>query len=151
MDTSQATVSPDRNRLLSGGSGWRSVRDDHRPASTDGGVGSSGEEARRDLAMAHDAASLMQEVEGLRRRLATQPCIEQAKGVLVGVYGIDADTAFAVLVRWSQHTNTKLHLLAADLVAAAGELSGQPRGGLHRFLNRLPDCGLRPRFPGPSR
>jgi hypothetical protein len=143
-------VSPDHHRLLSGDSGWRSVRDDRRPAPADGGIESPGQQARPEPATAHEVASLMQEIDGLRRRLATQPCIEQAKGVLIGLYGIDADTAFAVLVRWSQHTNTKLHRLAADLVAAAAESSGQPCGGLHRFLNQLPDSGLSPRPTGRS-
>jgi hypothetical protein len=43
--------------------------------------------------------------------------IEQAKGMLMILYGIDADAAFAVL-RWrSQELNVKLHAVAAQLVA----------------------------------
>jgi hypothetical protein len=42
--------------------------------------------------------------------------IEQAKGMLMAVYGLDADAAFGIL-RWrSQDTNTKLHALAEQLV-----------------------------------
>ena len=43
--------------------------------------------------------------------------IEQAKGMLMLTYRIDADTAFQLLRRHSQNTNTKLHDLAAHLVS----------------------------------
>lgn len=42
--------------------------------------------------------------------------IEQAKGVLMVVYGISADRAFDILVWRSQETNTKLRMLASQLV-----------------------------------
>jgi hypothetical protein len=48
--------------------------------------------------------------------------IEQAKGILMLSYGIDADAAFEVLRRHSQTTNTKVHDLAAHLVAHATTL-----------------------------
>ena len=48
--------------------------------------------------------------------------IEQAKGMLMLTYRIDADTAFEVLRRHSQTTNTKVHDLAAHLVAHATAL-----------------------------
>ena len=51
---------------------------------------------------------LVTENENLRRKLQTLPVIEQAKGILMGRYGIPADDAFEMLRRWSQHTNTKL-------------------------------------------
>ena len=48
--------------------------------------------------------------------------IEQAKGMLMLVYRVDADTAFEVL-RWrSQETNVKLRLLAERLLADFGAL-----------------------------
>ncbi|OBF28294.1 transcription antitermination regulator [Mycobacterium sp. ACS1612] len=43
--------------------------------------------------------------------------IEQAKGALMVVYGVDADQAFAMLQWRSQQTNTKLRALAAQVVA----------------------------------
>ncbi len=43
--------------------------------------------------------------------------IEQAKGALMLTYRMDADAAFAWLLRRSQTTNTKLHDVAAALVA----------------------------------
>jgi hypothetical protein len=44
-------------------------------------------------------------LDGLERRLASQPLIEQSKGILMGHDGIDPDTAFALLRRWSSTTN----------------------------------------------
>ena len=149
MHTSHAAVSTDRHPQFPGNGGWRSVGDDRRPASTERG-GGLGEENRPERAVAQDVAALMHEIDGLRRRLGTQPTIEQAKGVLVATYGIDADTAFDVLVRWSQHTNTKLRLLAAGLVAAASDPSAEPGAGLHRFIGQLPGSGLTPPPPGRS-
>jgi hypothetical protein len=57
-----------------------------------------------------------QAYEAVQRSAETRAVIEQAKGILIGAYGIDADAAFALL-RWrSQHTNTRLRVLASDLV-----------------------------------
>ncbi|MBB2991667.1 hypothetical protein FHR72_003152 [Mycolicibacterium iranicum] len=43
--------------------------------------------------------------------------IEQAKGALMLVYGVDADQAFELLQWRSQQTNTKLRVLASRIVA----------------------------------
>ena len=43
--------------------------------------------------------------------------IDQAKGMLILVYGVDEEGAFEMLRRRSQSTNTKLRTLAAQLVA----------------------------------
>jgi AmiR/NasT family two-component response regulator len=102
------------------------------------------QESLAGVASVQELVELRQELEGLRRRLLTLPTIEQAKGVLIGFYAIDADAAFALLVRWSQHTNTKLHLLASDLVAAADNSSGHPHAQLRSFINQLPSAGRRP-------
>ncbi|WP_199253418.1 PAS and ANTAR domain-containing protein [Mycolicibacterium mengxianglii] len=54
---------------------------------------------------------------------STRACIEQAKGMLMVTYGIDADRAFDILVWRSQDTNTKVRELASQLVADfAGQL-----------------------------
>ena len=60
---------------------------------------------------------LVTENENLRRKLQTLPVIEQAKGILMGRYGILADDAFEILRRWSQDTNTKLHLVAQTVIS----------------------------------
>lgn len=62
----------------------------------------------------------------------SQQTIDQARGIVMGVYGLDADTALAILRRHSQHTNTRLRDLAAALVDAAPT----PPGSLRRELRR---------------
>ena len=50
--------------------------------------------------------------------------IEQAKGVLVQLYGVDADTAFAMLRAFSMHANMKIRDASTMLVeAASGDLT----------------------------
>ncbi|GAA4769013.1 ANTAR domain-containing protein [Actinomycetospora chibensis] len=56
-------------------------------------------------------------VENLEKALVRRDVIGQAKGILMNRYDVDADEAFARLRRASQHTNTKLHDVAAWLVA----------------------------------
>ncbi|MGW4094535.1 ANTAR domain-containing protein [Nocardia sp. NPDC004750] len=52
--------------------------------------------------------------------------IEQARGVLMFVYGITAEQAFGVL-RWcSMETNTKIHTLAHEIVTAVTAGQGAP-------------------------
>jgi hypothetical protein len=60
--------------------------------------------------------------------------IEQAKGVLMAVYGITADRAFDILVWRSQETNLKLRELASRFVAAisASHLSPESRSHVDR-------------------
>ncbi|MGH3634560.1 MAG: ANTAR domain-containing protein, partial [Mycobacterium sp.] len=54
--------------------------------------------------------------EALPHLVEARAVIEQAKGVLMAIYRVNADQAFGVL-RWrSQETNTKLRALAAQLV-----------------------------------
>jgi hypothetical protein len=55
----------------------------------------------------------------LRAHLASMPVIEQAKGILMARYQISADVAFALLQRWSSHTNIKLRDISRWLVDAA--------------------------------
>lgn len=50
--------------------------------------------------------------------------IEQAKGALMLVYGINAEQAFRVLTWRSQETNTKLRTLAQQLVAEVTAMGG---------------------------
>ncbi len=56
----------------------------------------------------------------LRKEIAVRAVIEQAKGALMLVYGLDAEAAFALLSWQSQHANIKLRELAERLVAAVG-------------------------------
>ena len=57
-------------------------------------------------------------VEHLQQALVSRGDIDQAKGVLMGAYGITADEAFARLVTESQQHNTKLREVARNLLAS---------------------------------
>ncbi|WP_367318952.1 ANTAR domain-containing protein [Streptomyces sp. HUAS ZL42] len=67
----------------------------------------------------HDGAAqgLRTEVVQLRRAMQTRPTIDLARGILMASFGLNAEEAWKVLVIASQHTNTKLHHLARQLVA----------------------------------
>ena len=68
-----------------------------------------------------DLGAVIAEVRNLRAQLQTLPVIEQAKGILIGRYQIEADAAFALLQRWSSHTNVKLREISRLVVEAAGQ------------------------------
>jgi hypothetical protein len=66
--------------------------------------------------------------------------IEQAKGVLVQLYSIDPDTAWAVLRAFSADSNRKVRDIAGLLVEAAGDNLTPTRGrspSPHVMLQRL--------------
>jgi len=73
------------------------------------GAGDAGAEAR-----IHE---LEETVDGLQKRLESQGPIEQAKGIIMAQTHCNADEAFEILRRASQRSNTKLRVLALDLVA----------------------------------
>lgn len=85
-----------------------------------------------------------QELHHLRVRLQSLPVIEQAKGLLIGLYGIDPDTAFELLRHWSSHTNTKLRLISERLVAAASHphAGETPHQALLRVIQQWPPADL---------
>ncbi|KRE53041.1 hypothetical protein ASG92_05615 [Arthrobacter sp. Soil736] len=62
---------------------------------------------------------------------ANKATIEQAKGILMGRLDVQANEAFTILAVRSQHTNTKLAAVAAELVDAAGQ--GKLRAALQRW------------------
>ncbi|MGW2913457.1 ANTAR domain-containing protein [Streptomyces asoensis] len=65
------------------------------------------------------------EVAQLRRAMRTRPVIDLARGILMASFGLGVHEAWRVLVLASQNTNTKLHHLAHELVAAVlGEAPG---------------------------
>ncbi|MFD4528280.1 STAS domain-containing protein [Streptomyces sp. NPDC058470] len=63
-----------------------------------------------------EAEELRVEVVQLKRAMLTRPVIDLARGVLMASFGLSPDDAWSVLVDVSQHTNTKLHQLAEELV-----------------------------------
>ncbi|EST28389.1 hypothetical protein N566_22830 [Streptomycetaceae bacterium MP113-05] len=74
----------------------------------------------------------------------SQESIDQARGIIMGVYGVGADAALALLRRHSQHTNTRLRDLAEALVEAAPSPPGSPRTDLRRRLESALYAGARP-------
>jgi hypothetical protein len=68
---------------------------------------------------ARESGGQADEVRGLRAALESRHVIGQAQGLLMARYGVGSETAFAVLVRLSQTSNTKLRDLADQLVRAA--------------------------------
>ena len=70
---------------------------------------------RGDLQL-HDLVAV---VGGLEHLLATQPVIEQSKGILMGHLGIGPGAAFDVLRRWSSHINLKVRDICEILVTTA--------------------------------
>jgi hypothetical protein len=70
---------------------------------------------------------LQRENQQLREAIDSRAVIEQAKGALILRYGLDDDSAFAVLKRWSQDSNIKLHTIADVLVNTVCRDDPQPR------------------------
>jgi GAF domain-containing protein len=65
----------------------------------------------------------------MRRAMETRSVIEQAKGILMAKHHCTAGEAFEILTKQSQHTNAKLHQVAAAIVAdAALAADGQAPG-----------------------
>ncbi|MBC9712700.1 PAS and ANTAR domain-containing protein [Streptomyces sp. TRM66268-LWL] len=73
----------------------------------------------------------------IHRARASQAAIDQARGILMALYGIDADVALRLLRRHSQHTNTKLRDLSAAITDAAPTAPGAPQEGLHQRITRV--------------
>ncbi len=69
---------------------------------------------------------------------AGRDAIEQAKGVLMLGYGLDADAAFAMLKWWSRNRNVKVRDIAERLLAVARE-GHVSHPGLRRLLDALLD------------
>lgn len=62
------------------------------------------------------AAAFTSEGDHLRSAVAGRTIIGQAQGMLIQRYELTPEQAFAVLTRASQHTNRKLHVIAAEMV-----------------------------------
>jgi GAF domain-containing protein len=62
-------------------------------------------------------SSAAEAARNLRQAMEHRSTIEQAKGIIMATTGCDADAAFDVLVRQSQHENRKLREVADELVA----------------------------------
>lgn len=63
--------------------------------------------------------------------------IEQAKGMLMVAYGIDADAAFALLRDQSQHHNVKLRLIAEQVTKDLPALAASTASASRRCVDGL--------------
>jgi anti-anti-sigma factor len=89
---------------------------------------------------------------GLRKAMASRATIEQAKGALMLVYGLDAEAAFSLLSWQSQRSNIKLRDLAERLVAVVGGdayASAAIRQRLDEIVYSLPAGPATSPSPGP--
>ncbi len=77
----------------------------------------------------------------LLQKLQRTGLIDQAKGMLILLYGVDDDTAFDTL-RWhSQNTNIKLRALAEQLVSNYRALSNGKSSSLGDCLSEHDEGG----------
>jgi hypothetical protein len=74
-----------------------------------------------DLSWIEEAATQRGVTDAVQEFKETRAVIEQAKGVLVQLYAIDAEEAFGLMARFSQEANLRVRALAARLVEAAQE------------------------------
>ncbi|WP_189262057.1 ANTAR domain-containing protein [Streptomyces fuscichromogenes] len=88
------------------------------PAPDDIGSSTDGPRAQGGSGAGVDDGLLQVEVVQLRRAMRTRPDIDLARGILMASFGLHPDEAWEALVTASQNTNTKLHRLARDVVAA---------------------------------
>jgi hypothetical protein len=65
-----------------------------------------------------DLDTLLAEVRNLHRALLTRSTIDQSKGVLMVVYGLDSEAAFAMLVWYSRNARLPLRELATRFISA---------------------------------
>ncbi|GAA3660807.1 PAS and ANTAR domain-containing protein [Nocardioides ginsengisoli] len=74
----------------------------------------------------------------VRASAEARDTIEQAKGILMLGYGLDADAAFAMLKWWSRNRNVKVREVAERLIQVARE-GHVSHPGLRRLLDALLD------------
>lgn len=91
-----------------------------------------------DLTPEMDAASSEAAAVAVAAAAEHRETIEQAKGILMLGYGLDADAAFAMLKWWSRNRNVKVREIAGRLIVVAGE-GHVSHPGLRRLLDALLD------------
>ncbi|WP_407563399.1 ANTAR domain-containing protein [Streptomyces sp. 184] len=68
----------------------------------------------------HRLAELSEENAQLKQAIKTRPVVDQARGVLMAALDGDADDAWQVLRKTSQHANVPLRDVAASVVSSTG-------------------------------
>jgi GAF domain-containing protein len=79
-----------------------------------------------DFARYKSASRVAETIQGA---LENRAPIEQAKGMLMALHGIDAGAAFDMLRQESQAKNIRLHVIASDLVQRLSQANGAPTNG----------------------
>lgn len=85
------------------------------------------------------AYSAQEEVDGLHTAMKTRADIQQAKGIIMALRGMNADDAFAVLSEQSQNRNIKVSEIAAaivDSIAQPGHSNGLSQDNKRRSNSR---------------
>lgn len=101
-------------------------------------VGSSSADVAGGLV--EDVERLRREIVQLQQAMLTRAVIDQAKGILMHRFGLDAVAAFRLLARWSSVTNIRVVLYAEALVELTG--GGSPSAmspDLARHVRRMLD------------
>lgn len=87
------------------------------------------EAERRALDAEDDAVRARRRIEALLRALESRASIDQAKGVLMGAFGLGADAAFDALVWVSQNANVKLCDIADRVLIDIRSITADRRHG----------------------
>jgi hypothetical protein len=119
-----------------------SSRDDHadRDADLEQRLHDAEERAHKALQRAMEAEQRAgageRRIDALLRALDTRAPIDQAKGVLMAVFGLGSDAAFEALVWVSQHANVKLAVVAERFMVevVTVDLSVGPRDEVTSLL-----------------
>ncbi|MEV4038519.1 ANTAR domain-containing protein [Streptomyces umbrinus] len=97
--------------------------------------------------------ALRQEIDQLRQALGTRPVIDMARGILMAGFGRSTESAWEILVKVSQHSNTKLRDVADCLVEAArtgGEMPQELQQHLSAAVQTTQNQPTAPDQPGPE-
>lgn len=78
-----------------------------------------------------------QEVDQLRQGIEAHAVVDEARGVLMAVHGVDAEHAWRLLSHASSHSNTKIRRLAEALTAMAGGRPTADPDAAKVVVNRL--------------
>jgi hypothetical protein len=102
-------------------------------SSGEGTVDASGRVTAIGGVMVDLTATLQKETESaardaVERAFSTRSVIDQARGLVMGRLRVGPEEAFNLLLRLSSRTNTKLSVIAAELVALAGEGEESSKG-----------------------
>ncbi|HSE71117.1 MAG TPA: PAS and ANTAR domain-containing protein [Nocardioidaceae bacterium] len=94
-----------------------------------------------DVTDAHRLWTSREVAEAVQRSAESRAVIEQAKGVLMAVLGVDEDEAFELLRRSSQHQNVKVRDLARTMMCELRRVRGDNLAARIRdLLERAPSA-----------